>query len=284
MSDPARSEDSDRPRSGAVLGVDAGASLVKVAERRDRPVYDRFPTGDLDALRRRLAGARPRVVGLTGGGASRLRDELGAAGAEVEEVGEFAAWALGAPRVAAEAGIELPERYLLVSVGTGTSILEIEGGRASRVGGTALGGGALVGLTGLLTGRSAFAEVAALAARGDRSRLDLRVGDIYRDGGLDLAADLTAASFGKIDSAEPADLARAVAGMVGENIALLAAHLAKSVGIARVVYCGSTVEDNPSLVEALTTTTTYVGAAALFLPNGAYCGAVGALAVLGEDR
>ena len=79
---------------------DAGATLCKLvlpAETEFRAV--KFPSGDMVALRAFLAsGSRTRLVA-TGGGAARLAREL--AGLEVQTVPEFAAWARGAPLLAA---------------------------------------------------------------------------------------------------------------------------------------------------------------------------------------
>jgi len=61
-------------------------------------------------------------------------------------VKEFDAWASGSGRMMAEVGIDPAEPYLLVSLGTGTSAMLVRPGSVSRVGGTALGGGTVVGL------------------------------------------------------------------------------------------------------------------------------------------
>ena len=75
------------------------------------------------------------VVLATGGGADRLGPEI--AGVPVQRVVEFDAWARGAPILAERESLELPDRYLLVSLGTGTSVLAVEDGACSRVGGSA---------------------------------------------------------------------------------------------------------------------------------------------------
>ncbi len=53
------------------------------------------------------------------------------------------------------------------------------------------------------------------------------VGDIYSEGKLPLPADLNAASFAKLSSREPCDLAHALCGLVGENISLICGQLAR---------------------------------------------------------
>ena len=167
-----------------------------------------------------------------------------------------------------------------------------EGGGVARVGGTALGGGTLRGLGRLLLETDDHDRLVALAATGDRRRVDLLVGDLYRPGGIALVPDLTAANFGKaLAGGEPraADVAHALLGLVGENVALLAGQIAVALaapgdaGSRRrpdVLYAGSTLRNNPLLVEILGSVTALVGAQASFLPLGEFTGALGALAMV----
>ena len=178
-------------------GIDVGATLCKLALRRDGWETATCPSSDLDAARAVVERWRPARVVATGGGADALGDTV--AGVAVAHVSEFEAWARGAPLLAREEGLDLPARYLLVSLGTGTSVLSLDDGRVGRVGGTALGGGTVMGLGRLLLGVESFAELAALAQRGDRRTVDLLVGDVYRGDGAPLLRDLTAASFAKLE-------------------------------------------------------------------------------------
>jgi type II pantothenate kinase len=232
-----------------------------------------LPSGDLEAVRARLLALAPRRIVATGGGADRLGARVG--GVVVEHLPEFEAWSRGAPRVAADEGLALPPRYLVVSLGTGTSVLAIAEGSAMRVGGTGLGGGTILGLGRLLLGAGTFGEIAELAARGRRSAVDLVVSDIYR-GECPLPGDLTASNFAKLGSTELPDLAHALVGLVGENVALVSAGLARLAGADVVLYGGSTLSDNPALRGVLERTTAFAGLTARFLTRGAYCGAVGA--------
>ena len=100
--------------------------------------------------------------------------------------------------------------------------------------------------------------------------------------------DLTAANFGKAREPRAADVAHALLGLVGENVALLAGQIAVALatppggGAPRrrpdVLYAGSTLRNNPLLVEILGNVTALVGARASFLPFGEFTGALGALA------
>ena len=182
------------------------------------------------------------------------------------------------------------QRYLLVSVGTGTSVLLVDGVSVTRVGGTALGGGTLIGLAAGLLGESDFEKIAELASRGSRREVDLLVSDIYPAGGIALAGDLTASNFGKYarrlrdgDSIERADVAHAVTGLIAENVALLCSSLAAASQVTRIVFGGSTLRDNPALVDLLTLFLRAYGRDPVFLPNGEYTGALGALLLASSD-
>jgi type II pantothenate kinase len=264
------------------VGADAGATLCKlVLPAPTELVTVKFPSRDLGALREYLGEWRPKRLVATGGGASRLANELREL--EVHTVPEFAAWARGAPLLASRIGLELPPKYLVAVIGTGTSVLAIEPGGARRIGGSALGGGTLLGLGRLLLGVESFDEICALAAQGDRRRVDLSVGDIYPGGEIALPPDLNASSFAKLASREPADLAHALLGMLGENIGLICASLVRTSDSAAVVYCGSTLLHNPELQQILRWVTSVHGATAHFPEHGAFCGALGAVALLDGD-
>lgn len=96
---------------------------------------------------------------------------------------------------------ENPYPYLLVNIGSGVSFLKVSGPREyQRVGGTSLGGGTLWGLLSLLTGARTFDEMLELASKGDNSKVDMLVGDIYGTdySKIGLKSTTIASSFGKI--------------------------------------------------------------------------------------
>jgi type II pantothenate kinase len=262
--------------SPLTLGVDFGATLAKLARRGSTLELEHVPSADLAAVRALIAALGPGRIVATGGGAPALGCAVG--DVRVEAVPEFEAWARGATVLASEEGAALPEHYLLVSLGTGTSMLAVDGRVATRIGGTALGGGTVLGLGRLLCGVEPFAELAALAAGGQRRTVDLLVGDVYPAGDAPLPAELTAAHFAKLGSRRPADLAHAVMGLVGENVAIVAGGVARQAGVRTVVYGGSTLAGNAALRDVLAEITTVLGFEARFLARGAYCGAVGAAA------
>ncbi len=261
-------------------GVDMGASLAKVAFRNALGdlVLRLFPVKELAAVIQAVGGQGVRYLGLTGGGAMELGGHL----AGVTPVNEFAAWGVGCRSLLRRRQVDVQEPFLLVSVGTGTSVMLVDGMSVSRVGGTALGGGSILGLCRALVGPLDFPELCALAARGSRAQVDLLVSDIYGPGGIALNGDLTASNFGRLAHPgtlppEPADLVAGVMGLVGENVALVTGGLAVAARVQRIIFAGSTLRGNPVLAEVLVGVTAMLGRPSTVLEDGEFCGAVGAL-------
>jgi pantothenate kinase len=62
--------------------------------------------------------------------------------------------------------------YLLVNIGSGVSMVKVEGeGSYQRVSGTNIGGGTFWGLCKLLTGRESFDDILQLSTEGDNSNV-----------------------------------------------------------------------------------------------------------------
>ncbi|HKE13046.1 MAG TPA: hypothetical protein VKE73_15880 [Myxococcota bacterium] len=278
-----RPETSD-PEPRRVVGVDVGATLAKIALRsRDNaaPDFDLVPSQAPAKVMEAVLRLEPHSVGLTGGGAAELARLLPW---DTARVNEFAAWGSGAAALLRSNGGAPAERYLLVSLGTGTSIMLVDGMAVTRVGGTALGGGTLVGLGALLARERHFEALVELATRGARDRVDLRVSDLYRPGEIALAGELTASTFGKLarleaDSVPPRseDLAQGLMGLIGENVALLCGGLAAATQVHKVVYAGSTLRSNPTLCAILSQVTLALGREPVLLRGGEFAGALGAL-------
>jgi type II pantothenate kinase len=273
-------------RAAEEAGVDIGATLAKavvVPARAGLETFETFvcPSGDLPALAAFLADRGPLRLAATGAGAHRLAALVKTAGPAVL-TDEFEAWGEGEKVLLARADFTPTTPHYLVSLGTGTSIFRIgQEGRASRAGGTGLGGGTLRGFGQLLLGLSDHEALTSLAFQGDRKRVDLLVRDLYPSGEIALQGDLTASNLGRVASRDARDVANAITGLVGENVALLAAALSKQESVPSpidVVYAGSTLRQNVALRDVLAFATSVGGARARFLPNGEFVGAVGALA------
>jgi len=276
------------------IGIDAGLTLTKLAlESEDGNVrFEKFSSADLKRIVERvtelLEPCNTPNVGLTGGGATRLSTALQT---ESAAISEFEAWGSGARKLVSESGAfsatdePAPQRFLMVSLGTGTSVLLVEGLSAQRIGGTALGGGTVMGLGRALTKATSFEELCKLAAKGDSKRVDLIISDIYQDGEIALPTDATASSFGRVGREGPAsataeDLAAGVMNLVSENIALLCGALSNPMQARHVAFGGSTLCANPALANGLASVLAMLGCQCAVLKGGEYAGALGALEFL----
>jgi type II pantothenate kinase len=182
--------------------------------------------------------------------------------------------------------------YLLVTIGTGVSILRVDGPRKHvRVSGSTIGGGTYWGLIRLLTNIDDFENVLSLAERGDSSKADMMVGDIYGTDSkalekVGLPSNLVASSFGKlVAKADPAeglskeDLARALLLMVTNNIGQVAYLNAKLNNTPRIYFVGNFLRNNKISQRRLSYAINYWSKGemeALFLEREGYLGALGA--------
>src|SRR5262249_46790467 len=159
-----------------------------------------------------------------------------------------------------------------------TSALLVEDDAVRRVGGTALGGGTLLGLGRELAGTGRFEEICALASAGDRKRVDLLIADVYPEGGFLLPAEVNAASFARIarsaegEGARSDGLMQALMGLVGENVALICGGLAAAHRVSPIVFGGTSLRDNPTLVGVLRLVCLALGTHPTFLPRGEFAG------------
>ena len=132
------------------IGVDVGATLAKLAIRDEGGAlhFESLPAREIDRVGDRVADFNPIRVGLTGGGASSLSERFAGISALQNE---FESWGKGARHLLDAENLLKESRNLLVSLGTGTSVLLMDGDATHRVGGTALGGGTVLGLSSALS-------------------------------------------------------------------------------------------------------------------------------------
>ncbi|KAL1122791.1 hypothetical protein AAG570_003117 [Ranatra chinensis] len=153
-----------------------------------------------------------------------------------------------------------PYPFLIVNIGSGVSVLAVYGESSyKRISGTSLGGGTFLGLCCLLTGCNTFEEAIELATKGDNTKVDKLVKDIY-GGDYDrfgLPGDLVASSFGHMNSSSKRnevskeDLARATLVTITNNIGSIARMCALNEKINKVVFVGNFLRVNPISMKLL---------------------------------
>lgn len=132
------------------------------------------------------------------------------------------------------------DRMVVVSMGTGTSFVLVDGDKVTHLGGLAVGGGTLSGLSGLLLKTSDIRKVVAMAMKGDVKNVDLHIGDICRNGLPGLPMDVTASNFGKADqTSSPEDIAAGLINMIYQTIGSSANFIARNTGVDDFVLIGN---------------------------------------------
>lgn len=188
-----------------------------------------------------LTGLQPsQLAGLavTGGRHQQLPDRF--EGLPLRKVGEIEAVARGGLASAAL------EQALVISVGSGTSVVAAGAARAQHLTGTALGGGSLRGLGQLLLGTSHPLEIDALARQGDRYQVDLSLAAALGGDLGHMAARGTAVNFGRIaglsTAPQPADLAAALVGLIAQEVAIISVGAWRYSGLDHLVVVGRMIE------------------------------------------
>lgn len=178
--------------------------------------------------------------------------------------------------------------YMLVNIGSGVGFIRVDGpSQFERVGGSALGGGTLWGLLAMLTPAKNFDEMLQMAARGDNTKIDMLVGDIYGSGypRMGLSADTTASFFAKAFKAkdkksfDPADISRSLLVAVSYNIAQLAYMHARFHQVEHIYFAGSYIRGHAQTIETLANGIRYWSHGdkiAYFFRHEGYLGAMGA--------
>ena len=111
------------------------------------------------------------------------------------------------------------QRMIVVSMGTGTSLVLCNGNEVRHIGGIGIGGGTLSGLSRLLLQTDNINEIIALANKGDISHINLQIKDISTSPLPGLPMDATASLFANAQAnASREDIALGLIGLVLQSI------------------------------------------------------------------
>ena len=228
-----------------VLGIDVGGSTTKIVGLK--------PTGECIGMMQVEAGDQItsafgafgkftseyklsindiKQIVVTGVGASYL--DAGMYNIPTKRVSEFLAIGLGGLKLA-----NLNEA-IIVSVGTGTSLVRATKDGIDRIGGSGVGGGTLINLAERFAGAHSFASLTSLADSGNLNAVDLRLSDISQTAIGNLPPGVTVSNLGKIqDTATPADIALGLINMIFESIGMMAVFATLNDSVKDIVLIGS---------------------------------------------
>lgn len=196
-------------------------------------------------------------------------------GVEVIKIDEFNAVAYG--------GLILSklDKGNVVSIGTGTTIIYSDLTKVERIGGTGLGGGTLVGLGSAILSDIeknkkeviSFKNLIDMAKMGNKSNVDLMIGDINKGSILNMTSDITAANFAAVSKkANKYDYIAATLNLILETISLMV----KAVGNGeKTVYIGTMVSDE-YVKNCLLKIAEYTGSDIVFVEEPEYAIVIGA--------
>ena len=230
---------------GLVIGIDVGGSTTKIVGLDDGqikspmfitatdPITSLFGAFGKYVFDNGISLSNIEHVMLTGVGSSSVDTPI--YGLPTSKADEFLADGLGARF---DSGLD---RLMVVSMGTGTTLVKVDNGDISHVGGISMGGGTLRGLSALLLKTSNIAEVVDMAARGDISKINLQIKDITTGKLEGLPMHATASLFGKVanSKADESDIAKGIVCMVLETIGSCAVLSALNSGMRDFVLIGN---------------------------------------------
>lgn len=227
-----------------VIGIDVGISTTKIVGIKDGKIVSPIRIKATDPVTS-LYGAFGKFltdnnlslndvehVMLSGVGSAYINGSV--YGLPTDTTSEFTADGLGASFECEQ------EKMIVVSMGTGTTLVKYDGGSIEHIGGIGMGGGTLAGLSRLLLGTDDIKKVVELASKGDLNNIDLVIGDICPSEIPGLPAYATASLFGKAQStASHEDIALGIICTVVQTIASAAILSAKGTGINDFVMIGN---------------------------------------------
>ena len=209
---------------GLVIGIDVGGSTTKIVGFDNGcikspmfitaadPVTSLFGAFGKYVYDNGICLADVEHVMLTGVGSSHVDTPI--YGLPTSKADEFQADGLGARF---DSGLD---RLMVVSMGTGTTLVQVKGDVISHAGGISMGGGTLQGLSRLLLNVRNIPNLVAMAAKGDASKVNLQIQDISKEVLEGLPMHATASLFGKAvnNQVSDEDIAKGIIMMVIETI------------------------------------------------------------------
>lgn len=229
---------------GIVIGIDVGGSTTKIVGieegkikspmfvRATDPVTSLFGAFGKYIYDNNISLSHIEKVILTGVGSAYIDQPL--YGLSTAKTDEFLANGLGAQYMTGLRDL------LVVSMGTGTSLVRVHGERVEHVGGMGIGGGTILGLSKLLLKTQDFHQIATLAKQGSLNDIDLQIKDITPHPLPGLPLDVTASIFGKTDAnAKLEDIAVGIVHMVLQTIGQGAIFATMNSDIKDIVLIGN---------------------------------------------
>ncbi len=229
-----------------ILGIDIGGTTTKIAGFKNNTICGVLTVQANDPVTS-ASGALGKFINefsmplqnidklaITGVGSNSIPKKL--FGIPVIPVEEFTAIGLGGLFLAKK------QRAVVVSMGTGTAIVLVEGRQVKHLGGSGIGGGTLIGLARYILNTTDFDNIVNLANSGSLEKIDLNISDISTKNMGSIPLSATASNFGKhLDNASPSDISLGLINLVCQTIGVMAVFASREHEINEIVLTGKLV-------------------------------------------
>lgn len=214
-----------------IVGLKNGEILSPVSVKADDPITSAAGALGKFVEMMDLPLSDIQLIAATGVGSGQIRDKL--LGIPVKKIDEF--YAIGT----AGAHLSGLDEAMVISMGTGTALVNVANGNISHWGGSGVGGGTMVGLARKLLNITTIRTLMDKASIGRLGMVDLTVGDIAGGALEHLPETATASNFGRVsDEATDSDIAMAIINLVGQTVALLGISAARAERVGDIVLTG----------------------------------------------
>lgn len=273
---------------GIVIGIDVGISTTKIVGIKDNELVSPLRIRATDPVTS-LYGAFGKFlydnkiqlgdvehVMLTGVGSAYITTPV--YGLPTDKAGEFIADGLGAMY---ESG---KDRIIVVSLGTGTSLVRCDGDKIEHIGGIGIGGGTLQGLSRLLLKTDDIRTVSEMAMKGKVSNMNLLIGDISARPLPGLPMTAVASLFGNAQAdASREDIALGLIWMVLQSVGQSAVLASIGTDIREYVMIGN-LTLLPQCKNVFPAIEKLYGVKFIISEYSEYCTAIGAALCYFDDR
>ena len=173
---------------------------------------------------------------------------------------------------------------IVVSMGTGSAVVQFANNKAKHVGGSGVGGGTIKGLASLLCGLDDPLEIESCALKGNAAQLNLTIADLGYEEISFLGSDVTASNFAELKSRRVEDLAAAILRLVGETIGIIASICAREHNCRNHIVIVGKVANNQFIRNVLNLVGKLYQTKFLFPENPGYATVYGAAVKYYYDR
>mgnify|MGYP000884153778 FL=1 len=190
---------------GIIIGIDIGGSTTKIVGfednklkiptfvKADHPIASLFGAFGKFIYDNSIDLSDIEKIMITGVGSAYVAQPI--YGIPTYKVDEFTCNGLGGQYFT---GLN---DLIVVSMGTGTSLVQVNGDKIVHTGGIGIGGGTIIGLSSLLLKTTDISQIMNLASKGNLSNIDLQIQDISTTPLPGLPLNATASNFGKVRNA-----------------------------------------------------------------------------------